>query len=108
MLDAGLKDKRVLLTGANHGIGAAAACAFAAEGAQVVIHFLQAAPVDPPPTTFRALDTVKGRSAAVALLISVPTRPRHLQVRSRMARAKPQSKLLRAAPPSSLAPLAFG
>jgi 3-oxoacyl-[acyl-carrier protein] reductase len=44
MLDTGLKDKVVLVTGANHGIGAAAALAFAREGAKVFITFLRLSP----------------------------------------------------------------
>ena len=41
MIDPGLKDKVVLITGGNnpHGIGAAIARAFAAQGAKVFIHF---------------------------------------------------------------------
>jgi len=35
-----LRDKVVLVTGANSGIGAGTAKAFAAEGAAVVVHFL--------------------------------------------------------------------
>lgn len=35
MIDSGLKGKVALITGANHGIGAAAARAFAAQGARV-------------------------------------------------------------------------
>jgi 3-oxoacyl-[acyl-carrier protein] reductase len=38
-LDTGLKGKGVVVTGASGGIGAACARAFAAEGAQVAVHF---------------------------------------------------------------------
>ena len=43
MIDAGLKDKVVLITGGNnpHGIGAAAARAFADQGAAVFIHYFR-------------------------------------------------------------------
>ncbi len=41
MINTGLKDKVVLITGANHGIGAATARAFAAEGAAVLINYLR-------------------------------------------------------------------
>lgn len=44
MIDTGLKDKVVLRTGANHGIGAAAATAFAKEGARVYINYLRLSP----------------------------------------------------------------
>ncbi len=44
MVDAGLGGKVVLITGANHGIGAAAAKVFAAEGAQVFISYLGTPP----------------------------------------------------------------
>ena len=40
MIDTGLQGKVVLVTGANHGIGAATAKAFAAEGAAVFVQYL--------------------------------------------------------------------
>src|SRR5262245_61239955 len=48
MLDTGLQDKVVLLTGANspYGIGAATAAAFAAQGAAVFITYLRPPPSD--------------------------------------------------------------
>lgn len=47
MADFGLKGKIVLITGGNHGIGAATAAAFAAEGARVLINYLGDPPVHP-------------------------------------------------------------
>ncbi|RLC99386.1 MAG: hypothetical protein DRI77_02875 [Chloroflexi bacterium] len=41
MIDPGLKGKVALVTGANHGIGAATAKAFAAQGAMVFITYLR-------------------------------------------------------------------
>ncbi len=40
-METGLKGKRVLVTGGSGGIGSACARAFAAEGAQVMVHFHQ-------------------------------------------------------------------
>ncbi len=46
MVDTGLKDKVALVTGGNHGIGAAAAIAFANEGAKAFIHYLRLSPLE--------------------------------------------------------------
>ncbi|MGD8535479.1 MAG: SDR family oxidoreductase [Candidatus Aminicenantes bacterium] len=44
MIDTGLANKVVLVTGANHGIGAAAAAAFAEQGAKVFLNYLRLSP----------------------------------------------------------------
>ena len=44
MIDTGLNGKTVIVTGANHGIGAAIAIAFVREGAQVLITYLRQSP----------------------------------------------------------------
>ena len=47
MIDPGLVGKTVLITGANHGIGAAAARAFAAQGANVFLTYYRPQTSDP-------------------------------------------------------------
>lgn len=59
MIDTGLQNKVVLVTGANHGIGAAAARAFAAQGARVFIHYLRLALSDDEGAAQRALDAAE-------------------------------------------------
>ncbi len=44
MIDTGLKNKVVIMTGANHGIGAATAIGFAKEGARVFVHYFRQSP----------------------------------------------------------------
>jgi 3-oxoacyl-[acyl-carrier protein] reductase len=53
MIDTKLKNKVVIITGANHGIGAATAKAFAAQGAKVLITYFR----DPPPYSSEELET---------------------------------------------------
>jgi 3-oxoacyl-[acyl-carrier protein] reductase len=67
MIDPGLKDRVVLITGANHGIGAATARAFAAQGAWVAVHYLAALPPEAG-QAYTALHVVKGKPAARALV----------------------------------------
>jgi 3-oxoacyl-[acyl-carrier protein] reductase len=44
MIDTKLKDKVIIVTGANHGIGAATSLAFAREGAKVFLNYLRLSP----------------------------------------------------------------
>jgi 3-oxoacyl-[acyl-carrier protein] reductase len=46
MIDTGLENRVVLITGGNHGIGAATARAFATQGARVFITYLRLSPQD--------------------------------------------------------------
>jgi 3-oxoacyl-[acyl-carrier protein] reductase len=66
MIDPGLSSQVVLITGANSGIGAATARAFAAQGAVVVLHYLEesAARAD---ASVEIQHEVPGRAAAELL-----------------------------------------
>ena len=66
MIDPRLTSRTVLITGGNSGIGAATARAFAAHGATLVVHFLDAPGI--PPNYGHA---VAGRSAAEALAAEI-------------------------------------
>ncbi len=71
MIDTQLKDKVVLVTGANAGIGAATARAFAAEGACAAIHYLDSPFPDKWEGTYQALHMVKGRTAAEEIVSQI-------------------------------------
>jgi 3-oxoacyl-[acyl-carrier protein] reductase len=67
MVQTGLQSKVVLITGANHGIGAATAQAFAAEGAAVLINFLRLPPMrryDQGEEKLDTYDSMRAKSAA--------------------------------------------
>jgi 3-oxoacyl-[acyl-carrier protein] reductase len=59
MKDSGLHGHVALVTGANHGIGAATARALAAAGCAVFIHFLRFRPIDEPGATERMQDATQ-------------------------------------------------
>ncbi len=57
MIDPGLQNKVVLITGANHGIGAAAARTFARQRARVFITYLRLSPLETPSEQAKGGDT---------------------------------------------------
>jgi len=67
MIDPGLTHRVILVTGSNHGIGAAMALAFTAQSAKVIIHYLEQFPPEAG-RDYQALHVVKGRPAADALV----------------------------------------
>ena len=66
MVQTGLQNKVVLITGANHGIGAATAKAFAKEGASLLINYLSLPPMrryDQSEQPLDTYDTMRAKSA---------------------------------------------
>ncbi len=69
MIDTGLRDRVAIVTGANHGIGAAVARALAGEGAKVFITYL---PLDP--AEYGGIDRAMAKQARETLDKSYPLR----------------------------------
>lgn len=87
MIDPQLHDKVVLITGANHGIGAETARAFARQGATVAIHYFDGTSVTDrdgttpaPDGSHTPLHIHKGRSAAETLAQEVETLGAHAYI----------------------------
>lgn len=70
MIDPRLADKVVLLTGGNHGIGAATAKAFGAQGAAVFLNYLGAPPAN---EVVRSVREAGGRAEAWEADLADPT-----------------------------------
>ncbi|MGH2522480.1 MAG: SDR family NAD(P)-dependent oxidoreductase [Anaerolineales bacterium] len=71
MIETLLQDRVVLITGANHGIGAATAKAFAAQSAAVAIHFLKAPSAGGRDGNRTILHAVMGEPAADEVVRSI-------------------------------------
>ena len=99
MLDTGLKGKVVLVTGANHGIGAATAVAFAREGAYCFSDISaafsrcpQAAEIDPQKA---AIAREPGRNITTKFSARMPGRRDPLYSCALGAGAKPGKQICR-------------
>jgi 3-oxoacyl-[acyl-carrier protein] reductase len=82
MIDPKLKDKVVLITGGNHGIGAATARTFARQGARVFITYYRSGAPTPPEALQEILNTADGGFELYTALQNQPVEPLLDEIRS--------------------------
>jgi 3-oxoacyl-[acyl-carrier protein] reductase len=78
MIDTGLSGKVALITGANHGIGAATAKALASEEVKVAVHYLAEDATAEVASDHQNLHVIAGKSAADAIVFLASEQARWL------------------------------